>query len=52
MLTFEWIVLVSLLVIGMISGLAVLRTTLYTTCTVIPENAANLCEELVIKSGE
>lgn len=41
-LTFEWLVIVTLLVIGMIGGLGALRNSLYTTCEVIPQSAAGM----------
>ncbi len=45
-LTFEWIAITSLLVIGVISALGALRTALNRTAEVIPENVCNMSSEL------
>lgn len=45
-LTFEWITITTLLVIGVISALGVLRTALSHTAEVIPENVSHLSSEL------
>lgn len=45
-LTFEWIAITTLLVIGVISALGALRTHLSHTAEVIPENICNLSSEL------
>ncbi|MBQ6108763.1 MAG: hypothetical protein IJK97_11190 [Thermoguttaceae bacterium] len=45
-LTFEWIAITTLLVIGVISALGALRTALNHTAEVIPENVCNLSSEL------
>ncbi len=42
LLAFEWLIIVTLLVIGMIGGLGVLRAKLYTTCDVMPQNVSNM----------
>ncbi|MDO4628696.1 MAG: hypothetical protein Q4C70_05895 [Planctomycetia bacterium] len=41
-LTFEWIVITTLLVIGVISGLGMLRSALNTTATLLPENVCEI----------
>jgi hypothetical protein len=45
-LTFEWIAITTLLVIGVISALGALRTALNHTAEVIPENVCHLSSEL------
>ena len=45
-LTFEWIAITTLLVIGVISALGALRTALTHTAEVIPENVCHLSSEL------
>ena len=45
-LTFEWLVIITLLVIGMVSSLGVLRTSLYKTCEILPEGVSSICGEL------
>ncbi|MCR5163212.1 MAG: hypothetical protein K6C40_04255 [Thermoguttaceae bacterium] len=47
-LTFEWIAITTLLVIGVISALGALRTALCHTAEVIPENVCNLSSELEV----
>ena len=45
-LTFEWIAITTLLVIGVISALGVLREKLTQTAEIIPENVCNLSSEI------
>ena len=45
-LTFEWLVICTLLVIGMIGALGALRTKLCETAEVLPAGVSSLCEEL------
>ena len=46
-LTFEWLVIVTLLVIGVINGLSALRLALNKTCTIFPEQVSTMCDPLV-----
>ncbi len=48
-LTFEWIVITTLLVIGVISGLGMLRSALNETAKVLPENICNMSTEIEVK---
>ena len=45
-LTFEWLVIVTLLVIGVINGLSALRLALNKTCEVFPEQVSTISEAL------
>ena len=45
-LTFEWIAITTLLVIGVISALGVLREKLSETAEIIPDNICNLSSQL------
>lgn len=45
-LTFEWIVITTLLVIGVISALGVLRQALNETAEIIPANICNISTEI------
>lgn len=47
-LTFEWITITTLMVIGVISALGALRTALNNTAEVIPDNICNLSSELPV----
>lgn len=47
-LTFEWLVITTLLVIGVISALGALRTALTETAEVMPENICNLSSEIEV----
>ena len=47
-LTFEWIAITTLLVIGVISALGALRTALNNTAEVIPDNICHLSSELPV----
>ena len=47
-LTFEWIAITTLLVIGVISALGALRSKLNETAEVIPDNICNLSSELPV----
>lgn len=48
-LTFEWIVITTLLVVGVISGLGMLRSALNETANVLPENICNMSTEIEVK---
>lgn len=41
-LTFEWLIIITLLVIGMIGGLGALRNSICKTCDVIPEQTSKI----------
>lgn len=45
-LTFEWIVITTFLVIGVISALGALRHALNETAEVVPANVCNFCTEI------
>lgn len=50
-LTFEWIVITTLLVVGVISALGVLREALNRTAEIIPENICNISTEITTVSN-
>jgi len=45
-LAFEWIIICTLLVIGMIGALGALRTSLYKTAEVLPAGVSSICDDL------
>ena len=45
-LTFEWLVIIALLVIGVISGLSALRLALNETCEIFPEQISTMSKPL------
>lgn len=48
-LTFEWIAITTLMVVGVISALGALRTALSDTAEIIPDNVCNLSSELNVQ---
>lgn len=49
-LTFEWIVISTLLVIGVLTALGALRNALNETAEVIPENICHLSTEIEVSN--
>ena len=48
MLAFEWVVITTLMVIGLISGLGALRNALNDTAEIIPANVCELSTEITV----
>ena len=46
-LTFEWLVIITLLVIGVINGLSALRMALNKTCEIFPEQISTMSTSIV-----